>query len=281
MRIIKSINYMQNMALTQRASGRSIGLVPTMGYFHEGHLSLMRKSVEENDITIVSLFVNPIQFGPSEDFDIYPRDLERDQKLASREGVDIMFCPTEKDMYPEDFKTSVDVEKITEKLCGASRPGHFRGVLTVVSKLFNIILPHRAYFGEKDAQQLIVIKQMVRDLNFPIQVVPCPIQREEDGLAVSSRNVNLTSKEREVAPTLYKALTKAKEEIEKGEKDAGKIKNLIEEEINKEPLFELEYVEIVDRTELEEVSTIEGKILIALAARLGEVRLIDNVSLEV
>ncbi|UMZ74830.1 pantoate--beta-alanine ligase [Natranaerofaba carboxydovora] len=281
MRIIKSINYMQNMALTQRASGRSIGLVPTMGYFHEGHLSLMRKSVEENDITIVSLFVNPIQFGPSEDFDIYPRDLERDQKLASREGVDIMFCPTEQDMYPEDFKTSVNVEKITEKLCGASRPGHFTGVLTVVSKLFNIIQPHRAYFGEKDAQQLLVIKQMVRDLNFPIQVVPCPIQREEDGLAVSSRNVNLTPEQREAAPALYKALAKAKEEIEKGEKNAGEIKNLIEEEINKEPLFELEYVEILDKTELEKVSTIEGKILIALAARLGEVRLIDNISLEV
>ncbi len=281
MKIITSINEMQNTALTQRASGRSIGMVPTMGYFHEGHLSLMRRSVEENNITVVSLFVNPTQFGPNEDYEIYPRDQERDKGLAKAEGVDILFCPREEDMYPGDFKTSVEVKKITEKLCGASRPGHFEGVLTVVAKLFNIVLPHRAYFGEKDAQQLIVIKQMVRDLNYPIQIVPCPIQREEDGLAVSSRNVNLTEEQRKAAPVLYRALTKAKEAIEKGEKDSSEVKNLMKGEIDKEPLVELEYAEIVDRGELEHVDVIQGRILIALAAKVGEVRLIDNISLEI
>ncbi len=281
MKIINSIKEMQTSSLKHRSSGRSIGIVPTMGYFHKGHLSLMRKSVQENDITVVTLFVNPIQFGPSEDFEVYPRDIERDQRLAKSEGVDILFSPTEQDMYPEDFKTSIEVKKITEKLCGASRPGHFEGVLTVVAKLFNIVFPHRAYFGEKDAQQLLVIKQMVRDLNFPIQIVPCPISREEDGLAISSRNVNLTSDQRKKAPMLNSALTKAKEAIENGERKAAEVKNIIHAEIKKEPQIELEYTEIVDKSELEDIDLIEGQVLIALAARLGEVRLIDNISIQV
>lgn len=281
MRIISSISKMQNMALSQRASGRSIGFVPTMGYFHQGHLALVKKSVEENDITVVSLFVNPIQFGPCEDYEVYPRDMERDNKLAKEEGVDILFAPTEQDMYPVDFKSSVEVEGLTEKLCGASRPGHFTGVLTVVAKLFNIIQPHRAYFGEKDAQQLLVIKQMVRDLNYPIQVVPCPIEREEDGLAVSSRNVNLKPDERRAAPGLYRSLVKAGEAIENGERNVTNIKDIIYKELNKEELIEPEYVEIVSRTDLEKLNVVEGKVLIALAAKIGETRLIDNLSLEV
>lgn len=208
--VVQKIQEMKEIAKKLKKEGKSIGFVPTMGYLHEGHLSLVRLSKQQNDITIMSIFVNPIQFGPNEDYDRYPRDFERDKSLAEKEGVDYIFYPSVEEMYPEDFKTVVSVKKITEIMCGKSRPGHFDGVATVVLKLFNIVNPDRAYFGQKDAQQLAVIKQMVKDLNLDVEIVPCPIVREQDGLAMSSRNVYLSEEERKSATVLYRALNLAK-----------------------------------------------------------------------
>jgi len=279
MEVITSVESMEQKVKELKDSNQRIGFVPTMGYFHEGHLSLMDYSVEENHVTVVSVFVNPIQFDPGEDLDVYPRDLERDKDMAKRRNVDIMFCPKAESMYPENFRTNVSVKDLTEGLCGASRPGHFDGVTTVVTKLFNIVQPDKAYFGRKDYQQLMVIKQMVKDLNIPVEVVGCPIVREADGLAVSSRNVNLKSKEREAAKILNKSLEYAKEQIDAGERDPDKILLLIKDKIRSEPLAAIDYVEIVNGDDFKKIDRIEGKVLIALAVKIGQTRLIDNMLL--
>ena len=278
--VVQKIQEMKEIAKKLKKEGKSIGFVPTMGYLHEGHLSLVRLSKQQNDITIMSIFVNPIQFGPNEDYDRYPRDFERDKSLAEKEGVDYIFYPSVEEMYPEDFKTVVSVKKITEIMCGKSRPGHFDGVETVVLKMFNIVNPDRAYFGQKDAQQLAVIKQMVKDLNLDVEIVPCPIVREQDGLAMSSRNVYLSEEERKSATVLYRALNLAKEMIEKGQKDVSSIKRAMEEMILKEKYTKIDYIEFVNNDTFEIISKVEGKVLIALAVFVGKARLIDNIVVE-
>lgn len=269
------------MVKEMRSRGESVGLVPTMGFFHAGHVSLMRAAARENDRVVVSLFVNPTQFGPSEDLESYPRDLERDVRMAAEAGVDYIFSPRAEDMYPEPYLTYVEVEGITEVLCGASRPGHFRGVATVVAKLFHIVPADRAYFGMKDAQQLLVIRRMVEDLNFDIRIVACPTVREEDGLAMSSRNVYLRPEERRAAAVLYRSLKLAAEMVEKGERDAAKVIAAMGELIAGEPLVKTEYIEAVDWLRLRPLRELRGEVLIALAARVGKARLIDNVLLSV
>jgi len=278
--VVERIQEMKDIVKRLKKEGKSIGFVPTMGYLHEGHLSLVRLSKQQNDITIMSIFVNPIQFGPNEDYERYPRDFERDKTLAEKEGVDYIFYPSVEEMYPEDFKTVVSVKKITEMMCGKSRPGHFDGVATVVLKLFNIVNPDRAYFGQKDAQQLAVIKQMVKDLNLDVEIVPCPIVREQDGLAMSSRNVYLSEEERKSATVLYRALNLAKEMIEKGEKEVSVIKKAMEEMILREKYTKIDYIEFVNSDTFEVISKVEGKVLIALAVFVGKARLIDNIVVE-
>ncbi|ADL43057.1 pantoate/beta-alanine ligase [Caldicellulosiruptor obsidiansis OB47] len=278
--VVERIQEMKDIVKRLKKEGKSIGFVPTMGYLHEGHLSLVRLSKQQNDITIMSIFVNPIQFGPNEDYERYPRDFERDKTLAGKEGVDYIFYPSVEEMYPEDFKTVVSVKKITEMMCGKSRPGHFDGVATVVLKLFNIVNPDRAYFGQKDAQQLAVIKQMVKDLNLDVEIVPCPIVREQDGLAMSSRNVYLSEEERKSATVLYRALNLAKEMIEKGEKEVSVIKKAMEEMILREKYTKIDYIEFVNSDNFEVISKVEGKVLIALAVFVGKARLIDNIVVE-
>jgi pantoate--beta-alanine ligase len=268
------------MIKERRASGEKVGLVPTMGFFHQGHISLMRAARLENDFVVVSIFVNPTQFGPREDLEAYPRDLDRDVRMASEVGVDCIFHPRVEDMYPQPYLTYVDVEEITDTLCGASRPGHFRGVATVVAKLFNIIPAHRAYFGLKDAQQALVIRKMVEDLNFDVEVVVCPTVRESDGLAMSSRNTYLEAEERRAATVLYRSLKKAEELVREGERDAAVIKAHMKGLLDEEPLVEPEYVEIVDYRHLRPMERLEGEVLIALAARVGKARLIDNTLLQ-
>jgi pantoate--beta-alanine ligase len=261
-----------------RARGARVGMVPTMGALHEGHLSLIRIARAENDMVVVSIFVNPAQFGPGEDLAKYPRDLERDRRVAEEAGANLIFNPSVAEMYPEGYSTWVDVEGLTAGLCGRSRPGHFRGVCTVVSKLFAICRPDRAYFGEKDAQQLAVIKRMVRDLNTPVQIVPCPTVREADGLAMSSRNVRLTPEQRAQAPVLHRALELARELVRKGERDAATLDGAIRSVLVEAPLGVVDYVEIVDTADLTPISTIAGESLIAVAVRFGDVRLIDNLA---
>lgn len=262
----------------QQNAGQTIGFVPTMGYLHEGHQSLIRKAAEENDITVVSIFVNPTQFGPSEDLAKYPRDLKRDEIKAKEAGAHIIFHPDDKEMYPEGYKTYIEVEELSDVLCGASRKGHFKGVATVVAKLFNIVHPDKAYFGQKDAQQALVIKQMVKDLNMDTEIVVCPIIREEDGLAKSSRNVYLSEDERKRSLVLSKSLRRAQELIEQGITDAKIIRSEIVGMIEKENVI-IDYVEIVSADTLKQVDKIEGKILIALAVKVGTTRLIDNIIL--
>ena len=282
MLIFNKIIDIKNHLRECKCSGKSIGFVPTMGYLHEGHLSLIRKSASENDITVLSIFVNPTQFGKGEDLDKYPRNLERDLELSTQAGASIAFVPEPVEMYPEGYKTYVEVEKITGTLCGVSRPTHFRGVTTVVTKLFNIVGANRAYFGQKDAQQAIVISQMTKDLDMDTEVVVCPIIREEDGLAMSSRNVYLSHEERQQALVLSQSLKSAKDMITKGEREATIIKAAIEEKIKSATLAQIDYVSIVDGNSLEEVSVrIHGKTLIALAVRFGATRLIDNLMVEV
>lgn len=281
MRVIETISDLKAIIRTQKNLGRVIGLVPTMGYLHEGHLSLVNMSRQNNDYTVMSIFVNPTQFGPNEDFDRYPRDLERDLKLAEAAGVDVVFAPSVKEMYPDGYKTYVNVEGITEVLCGKSRPGHFRGVTTIVTKLFNIVEPHRAYFGQKDAQQVAVIKKMVKDLNMNVEIITCPIVREEDGLAMSSRNVYLSPEERKSAVILSKSLMEVEELIKKGETDAKKIRKYIIDRIQTEKNAVIDYVEVVNADTLENVDEIKGRVLVALAVKFGSTRLIDNVIVEV
>jgi pantoate--beta-alanine ligase len=266
-------------ALRQKLSG-TVGFVPTMGYLHEGHLALVKQARVENSAVIVSIYVNPTQFGPREDFGAYPRELNRDLKLLREEGVDIVFVPSDEEMYPPEFSSWVDVEKVAERLEGASRPGHFRGVATVVAKLFNIVQPSRAYFGQKDAQQVVVIKRMVADLNMGIEVVVVPTVRESDGLAMSSRNIYLSPGERQAATILFKALTLARQLSQGGGKDAGKIRRQMTSLIQKEPLARIDYVSIADAETLEELNLIDRPALASLAVRIGKTRLIDNMLLE-
>jgi pantoate--beta-alanine ligase len=281
MEIIRQITLFQEKIKEARRLGKAIGFVPTMGFLHEGHLSLLRQARADNDLVVLSIFVNPLQFGAGEDFEEYPRDLERDAALAAGTGCDIIFAPATRDMYPKDYATFVEVERLTSGLCGASRPGHFRGVTTVVNKLFNIVTPDRAYFGQKDAQQAMIIKRMAKDLNMGLEVVVLPIIREADGLAMSSRNTYLSQAERKAATVLYRSLCLAKHSIAAGERNAGSIKQLIRDTINSERLAQIDYIAVVDAENLQELDTIEKLALIALAVRFGKTRLIDNIIVEV
>ncbi len=254
----------------------SIGYVPTMGFLHEGHESLIKRAVKENDKVVVSIFVNPTQFGPNEDYNSYPRDINKDLELCKNAGANIVFNPSPEEMYFDNNSTSIGVSSLTNVLCGLKRPGHFDGVCLVVSKFFNIITPDRAYFGQKDAQQVAVIKRMVRDLNMDIEIVPCPIIREEDGLAKSSRNTYLSQKERNAALILNRSLLKAKETLENGERKANIVKNIIKDSINSEQLAKIDYVELVDNNSLENIEFIDRDILVAIAVYIGKTRLIDN-----
>jgi len=266
-------------ALRRKLSG-TVGFVPTMGYLHEGHLALVRQARRENAAVIVSIYVNPSQFSRGEDFGAYPRDLDRDLELLREEGTDIVFAPLDGEMYPPVFGSWVDVEKLTERLEGVSRPGHFRGVATIVAKLFNIVQPTRAYFGQKDAQQVVVIKRMAADLNMDLEIVTAPTVRESDGLAMSSRNTYLGPEERRAAPVLFKALALAQRLTRDGEKDAEAIRRRMVALIEKEPLARLDYVSIADAETLEELDVLHGPAVASLAVRIGKTRLIDNVPLE-
>lgn len=276
MKIVSAVDDVRRQVREWRAGGLSVGLVPTMGYLHEGHKSLIDKAVEQNDRVVVSVFVNPTQFGPGEDLATYPRDLDRDAALCEEAGASLIFHPEQEDMYFDDFCTWVDMDGLTKGLCGKTRPTHFRGVCTVVSKLFHIVQPDRAYFGQKDAQQLAVIRRMVRDLNFDLEIVGCPIIREEDGLAKSSRNTYLSPEEREAATILHKALVRGREMIQNGEKQADAVVKEITEIIQSEPLAKIDYVEVVDFDRIESIQTIEGTVLTAVAVYIGKTRLIDN-----
>ena len=281
MQIVATVEEVREQAKVWRKEGLQVGLVPTMGYLHEGHKSLIDKAVEENDRVVVSVFVNPIQFGPNEDLATYPRDLERDAALCEKAGANLIFHPEPENMYFHDFCTYIDMDGLTKGLCGKTRPTHFRGVCTVVGKLFNIVQPDRAYFGQKDAQQLAVIRRMVRDLNFNLEIVGCPIIREEDGLAKSSRNTYLSTEERQAATILHKGLLKGEELIRNGERDADAIKMVIRKTIESEPLAKIDYVEIVDFDCIEEIATLTGTVLIAIAVYIGKTRLIDNIIYDV
>lgn len=256
-----------------------VGLVPTMGYLHEGHLSLVRRAREECDHVAVSIFVNPTQFGPKEDLSRYPRDLDRDLRLIEPLGADLVWVPTTEIMYPPGYQTWVEVESITHPLEGAMRPGHFRGVTTVVAKLFNAVQPHKAYFGQKDAQQAAVIRQMTRDLSYHIEIVICSIVREPDGLAMSSRNVYLDPEQRKAATVLYRSLGAAKEAYENGERNAEKLRGKMKEVLAGEPLAQVQYVSCADYDTLEELETVTGKALLSMAVFVGKTRLIDNIVL--
>ena len=281
MQVVKTVKEVRNIVAAWRKEGLSVGLVPTMGYLHEGHQSLIRKSAEQNDRTVVSVFVNPIQFAPTEDLDAYPRDLERDKKAVEEAGGNLIFHPEPSEMYPEHFTSFIDTTETTELLCGAVRPIHFRGVCTVVGKLFNIVTPDRAYFGQKDAQQLATIRRFVRDLNFGIEIVACPIVREEDGLAKSSRNTYLNAEERQAALVLSQSLKKGKELIENGERDAKVVIETIKTNLEKETLARVDYVEVVDFENIQRVETISGETLVAIAVYIGKTRLIDNFIVDV
>lgn len=276
METISKINEARNKINEWKKQGLSIGFVPTMGCLHQGHLSLIEQARQENDKVIVSIFVNPLQFGPNEDFSRYPRSLDKDLEGCKNFGADLVFTPSLNELLPEKNLIYVDVDLLGNNLCGSSRPGHFRGVCTIVAKLFNILTPDRSYFGQKDAQQLAIITRMVKDLNFNTEIVPCPIVIEADGLAMSSRNVYLTKEERKAATIISRSLTAAKSLLEQGERDSLNIKSFIIDSIKTEPLANIDYVEIVDHESLQYVDTIEKPILIAVAVYFGKTRLIDN-----
>jgi pantoate--beta-alanine ligase len=276
MRIIEDIVEMQRWSEAERSAGRRIVFVPTMGYLHEGHLSLVRDGKRRGDRLVVSIFVNPTQFGPNEDYAAYPRDATRDRELLEKEGVDILFSPAAEAMYPEDSQTSVEVSRLSDPLCGGFRPGHFRGVATVVAKLFNIVKPHVAVFGEKDYQQLQVIRRLGQDLNFDVEIASHPTVRENDGLAMSSRNAYLSREERSAALALYRALERAQALVDQGERQSARIAAAAGEVIGKEPLARVEYIEVCDAETLEAAETIDRRALLALAVRIGRTRLIDN-----
>lgn len=281
MQVVKTVKEVRDIVSGWKREGLSVGLVPTMGYLHEGHRSLIEKSVSENDRTVVSVFVNPIQFGPSEDLASYPRDLQRDMDVVGSAGGDLIFHPEPSEMYPGHFTSFIDTSETTELLCGAVRPGHFRGVCTVVGKLFNIVMPERAYFGQKDAQQLATIRRFVRDLNFNVQIVACPIVRESDGLAKSSRNTYLSADERQAALVLSQSLQKGKALIDAGERDAAAVKEAIRAHLLTQSLARIDYVEVVDNENIRRVERISGSTLVAIAVYIGKTRLIDNFIAEV
>ena len=276
MQIVATVEEVRAQVRAWRQEGLSVGLVPTMGYLHEGHKSLIDKAVEQNDRVVVSVFVNPIQFGPGEDLATYPRDLDRDAALCENAGANLIFHPEPENMYFDDFCTYIDMDGLTKGLCGKTRPTHFRGVCTVVGKLFNIVQPDRAYFGQKDAQQLATIRRFVRDLNFGLEIVPCPIVREADGLAKSSRNTYLSPAERKAALILSKSLALGKKAVDEGERDASKVVSIITESLQTEPLARIDYVEVVDFENIQRVETISGETLVAIAVYIGKTRLIDN-----
>ena len=280
MNIIKTVGDMKTWSRAIRKSGKTLGLVPTMGYLHEGHLSLARKSISTCDHTVVSIFVNPKQFEPNEDLDTYPRDLEADRRELERLGVDALFLPTEEEMYPEGFQTYVNIEGMTDHLCGKSRPGFFRGVTTVVLKLFHIVQPHSAFFGEKDRQQLEVIRQMVRDLNLDVEIVGLPIVREADGLAMSSRNRYLGKEERETAQSLNRALKQAQQWVAEGEFSVEKIRSGMRTLIEREGRAQVDYISVCDPKRFVELKEIRGQAVVALAVQVGKARLIDNCLIE-
>jgi pantoate--beta-alanine ligase len=278
---MQTVSTIPELRATRASLPEPIGLVPTMGYLHEGHLSLVRAARTECASVVVSIFVNPTQFGPSEDLAAYPRDLPRDLALLEAEGVDLVWLPTPESMYPPSYQTWVTVEEMTQSLEGAMRPGHFRGVTTVVAKLFNAVRPDKAYFGQKDAQQALVIQQMVRDLNFPVRVVICPIVREADGLAMSSRNTYLNPQERRAAAVLWHALSAARAAYDSGERHADRLRQAMADIINTEPLAHLQYVSCTDPQTLQEIEgAIPGRALLSMAVFIGRTRLIDNVLLE-
>lgn len=281
MNISNSITDVREYVSKWKLEGLKIGFVPTMGYLHEGHKSLIDRAVKENDRVVVSIFVNPTQFGPKEDLANYPRDLERDASLCSDSGVDLIFAPEVDEMYFDDFCSFVDMEGLTKGLCGKSRPIHFRGVCTIVCKLFNIVSPDNAYFGEKDAQQLAVIKRMVRDLNFNVNIIGCPIVRENDGLAKSSRNTYLNDEERKAATILNKALKLGKEALDNGLRECSELVDIINKEIQLEPLAKVDYVEVVDSSSMGNLDIIENNVLVAIAVYIGKTRLIDNFTYEI
>lgn len=280
MKIVNTIAEVREIVKAWKKEGLTVGLVPTMGYLHEGHASLIKRASQENDRVVVSDFVNPIQFGPKEDLASYPRDIDRDAEVCAESGADIIFHPTADEMYFPDFSTFVDMTGPSDELCGKSRPIHFKGVCTVVSKLFLIVAPDRAYFGQKDAQQLAVIKRMVRDLNFDIEIIGCPIIREADGLAKSSRNTYLSAEERKSAVILSKALQQGKELVLNGEKNAQVVIDKITEVIKSEPLAKIDYVQVVSFPQVQPVEVIDGDILTAVAVYIGTTRLIDNFIIE-
>lgn len=276
MEIITNIKEMKKLSYQARQLGRTIAFVPTMGFFHEGHLSLMKEGRKRGDLLVVSLFVNPTQFGPSEDFKKYPKDFERDRKMAEEVNVDVLFVPEAIEMYPPNHQTIVRVEKVTQGLCGRSRPTHFQGVTTVVNMLFNIVMPHVAIFGEKDFQQLVTIQQMVMDLHMDVEVVGMPIVREADGLAMSSRNIYLQPNERKAALSLYRSLKRTEELLQKGERRAERILEGVREVLFSEPLVKIDYIQVCNVNTLEDIDEIEGDVVIAIAAYVGQTRLIDN-----
>jgi len=277
--VVKTINEVKQIVKQWRKEGKTIGFVPTMGYLHEGHQSLIKKA-RENDKVVVSIFLNPMQFGPSEDLASYPRDLERDKLKCSEAGADLIFAPDASEIYENNFQTFVDMHLLTEELCGLTRPCHFRGVCTVVTKLFNIVTPDKAYFGQKDAQQLAVIKRMVADLNMDIEIVGCPIIRENDGLAKSSRNTYLNDDERKAALVLSRSINKAKELIDNGQRDASVVISSMTEIINKEPLAKIDYIKAVALDTMQQIKFLNVPSLVAIAVYIGKTRLIDNLFYE-
>ena len=281
MKVVHTIKEVREIVKEWKKDGLSVGFVPTMGYLHEGHKSLILKSVSQNDRTVVSDFVNPTQFGPTEDLARYPRDLKRDSELVESAGADLLFNPEPSEMYPPHFTTTVNTTEVTEHLCGARRPVHFGGVCQVLTKLFNIVTPDRAYFGQKDAQQLAVVRRFVRDLNFDIEIIGCPIIREDDGLAKSSRNTYLSKEERKAAVILYKSLMKGKALIEAGERSSKKVIDEITKVLNTEPLAKVDYVSVVDNINIQPIDTIKGEVLVAIAVYIGTTREIDNFIIEV
>jgi pantoate--beta-alanine ligase len=276
---VRVVTTVAEMRGARQQMAGSVGLVPTMGALHEGHLSLVRQARADDDTVVVSIFVNPTQFGPGEDYASYPRDPDRDLALLRDLGTDLIFMPSVEEMYPEGFDTYVQVERLTQVLEAAHRPGHFRGVATVVTKLFNVVQPHRAYFGQKDAQQLVVIRRLARDLGLPVEVVGLPTVREPDGLAMSSRNAYLSPEERRAAAVLYRSLQLAERLYREGERDASLIRRRMEEALAAEPLARVDYVSVSDAETLEELETVEKPALVSLAVRIGRTRLIDNVTL--
>ena len=278
MKIITNVQKMQQLAKQLKADNQSIGFVATMGFLHEGHLKLVNEAKKNDDIVVMSIFVNPTQFGEYEDFDRYPRDFERDKRLAEENGVDILFYPSVTEMYPDELTTEIRVKKRVNVLCGASRPGHFDGVATVLIKLFHIVLPDRAYFGMKDAQQVAVIDGFVNDYQFPVEIVACPTVREKDGLAKSSRNVNLTPDERKEAPLLYQHLLEAKRLIEEGERNPGRVRETVYTSLSRSISGKIDYLEILSYPALTPLDTIAGKIIVAVAVQYSHARLIDNIT---